>query len=394
MNYRVGVLGFMAHPGLTAEQGGHSGNYGYMDQTAAIRWVHDNIARFGGDPNHVVIMGQSAGAGSVVQQTFSPLAKGLFQGAVMSSGCTWAGTTATLAEAEQTGLSVQKALGAASLAAMRAAPADKILGIQSEFQVGVNRTGIRTGPVIDGYFMPASQTAILAAHKLNDVNIISSFNHDEAASPLGAAKTVAEYQALVRQYYGKDADAFLALYPVAKDGDIAAVSSQVARDNGLTRNARNCSESLFNYGNGRKAYIDMFSRKPAFAPGVVYADMIPAATGAYHTSDIPFWFGTQDAFNKFRQGRAWTPQDRELSDAMTESLITFAKTGSPATARVKWNAWTPTSDALMEFADRPAMKPLNTAGIAWLKAHPVAAMQTGPGAGPTAPGRIEGGPRD
>ena len=79
---------------------------------------------------------------------------------------------------------------------------------------------------------------------------------------------------------------------------------------------------------------------------------------------------------------------------MTESLITFAKTGSPATARVKWNAWTPTSDALMEFADRPAMKPLNTAGIAWLKAHPVAAMQTGPGAGPTAPGRIEGGPRD
>lgn len=392
-NYRVGVLGFMAHPELTKEQGGHSGNYGYLDQTAALKWVHDNIARFGGDPAHVVIMGQSAGAGSVVQQTYSPLAKGLFQGAVMSSGCTWgsAGGT-TLVDAEKIGLQVQSLLGATNLSGMRAAPADKILATQSENQVGVNRQGVRTGAIIDGYFMPDTQAGILKARALNNVNIIASFNHDEAASPLGRAKTVAEYQAMVRQFYGKDADGFLALYPVTRDADIAAVSSQVARDNGLARNARGCAQTLADYGNGKKAYIDMFSQKPSFAPGVVYADMVPAQTGAYHTADIPFWFGTQDVFNKFRQGRAWTAHDRELSSQMMDSLITFAKTGSPATARVKWTAWSDSNDALMEFGDSAAMTPLNAKGIDWLKAHPVAGMQTGPG-GP-APGRIEGGPRD
>jgi para-nitrobenzyl esterase len=128
-NYRVGVLGFMAHPELTKEQGGHSGNYAYLDQNAALKWVHDNIERFGGDPSRVVIMGQSAGAGSVTQQTFSPLSKGLFSGAVMSSGCSWGSATGTsLTEGETNGIEIQKRLGATSLAELRNIPADKISG--------------------------------------------------------------------------------------------------------------------------------------------------------------------------------------------------------------------------------------------------------------------------
>ena len=97
-NYRVGILGFMAHPELTKEQGGHSGNYGYLDQNAALKWINRNIAKFGGDPAKVIISGQSAGAGSVVQQIFSPLSKGLFRGAVMLSTCNWTGEGTPLAD--------------------------------------------------------------------------------------------------------------------------------------------------------------------------------------------------------------------------------------------------------------------------------------------------------
>src|SRR5579883_3482223 len=107
-NYRVGILGFMAHPELTREQGGHSGNYAYLDQNAALKWIHDNIAKFGGDPNKVLIMGQSAGAGSVVAQIFSPLSHGLFSTAVMSSGCNWDNNPVPLADGEKVGLEIQQ----------------------------------------------------------------------------------------------------------------------------------------------------------------------------------------------------------------------------------------------------------------------------------------------
>ena len=202
LNYRVGILGFMAHPELTREQGGHSGNYAYLDQNAALKWIHDNIAKFGGDPSKIVITGQSAGAQSVTAQLFSPLSKGLFLRRSMSSGCNWVGTNGplgggipSLADGEKIGLEVQKRLGAASLSEMRLAPADKILALQAESQVGNNNPGIRTGQVIDGYFTPKSRLETLQAHEFNDVAIIASFNHEDldAGSPLVNAKTVADY---------------------------------------------------------------------------------------------------------------------------------------------------------------------------------------------------------
>jgi para-nitrobenzyl esterase len=393
MNYRVGILGYMAHPELTSEQGGHSGNYGYLDQNAALRWVHENIAQFGGDPDKVVIMGQSAGAGSVTQQLFSPLSKGLFRGAVMSSGCGWATAPGTpLAQAEQVGLEVQKQLGVTTLAAMRLAPADRILALQSEFQLGINRGGIRTGPIIDGYFAPKQQIDILKEHLFNDVPIIAGYNHDEASNPFLQAKTVADYKALAGKFYEKDAAAFLAAYPVKSDADVAHQTREISLDNGLARNARGCGLVQAQY-NKSATYINIFSHKPSFAPGIVYADMKPAETGAYHTADIPFWFGTQEAFNKFRQGRAWTDYDRTLSAQMTESLIAFANSGNPATAAVKWMPWTPKSEMKIEFGDKVSMVPVNAKGINWLLAHPVAEMQaTGPGG--IAPGRVAGSPRD
>ncbi len=168
-NYRLGILGFMAHPELTKEQGGHSGNYGYLDQSAALKWIQQNIAAFGGDPAKVIISGQSAGAGSVAQQIFSPRSQGLFRGAVMFSACNFTSSNTPLAEGEATGLEIQKALEAASLDDMRQVPADRILSIQNEFQLGRSVPGIRTSGVIDGYFMPDTKAAILAAGGAADV---------------------------------------------------------------------------------------------------------------------------------------------------------------------------------------------------------------------------------
>lgn len=392
LNYRLGILGFMAHPELTREQGGHSGNYAYLDQNLAIRWVHDNIAQFGGDPNKIIIMGQSAGAGSVVAQTFSPLSKGLFRGAVMSSGCNWGGgfqgqPMPGLADGEKVGLEVQKRLGAASLEDMRQVPADKILALQAENQVGNSNPGIRAGAIIDGYFTPKSRLETLQAHAFNDVPIIASFNHEDldASNPLVNAKSVAEYQEIAANMYGADAPAFLKLFPVTQDSDIRKVGIDAAREANLEQNARTCARLQSQY-NKSPAYIDTFSLNPSFAPGVKIADMNPATAGAYHTADIPFWFGTQDVFNMFRQTRAWNAWDRKLSAAMMDSLIAFADTGNPNTPDVKWPAWSPKNEQKIVFGDTIHVVKLDTARMDWLAAHPAKPVAR------TAPNRP--GPRD
>jgi para-nitrobenzyl esterase len=393
-NYRVGVLGFMAHPELSAEQGGHSGNYAYLDQSAALKWVHDNIARFGGDPAKVIIMGQSAGAGSVIAQIHSPLSKGLFRAAVMSSGCSFgAATGVSLADGEKNGLEIQKRLGAANLAELRNIPADKIIAAQIEFQVGTSVTaGIRATPIIDGYFTPKTQLEIARAHEMNDVPIIASFNHDESVNALMNAQSVDEYRGIARRMYGADADAFLALYPVSSMADVPRVAGQVARESGLESNARNCAQIQSQY-NKSAAYIDTFSRRHSYAPGVKIADQDVATVGAYHTGDIPFFFGTLDAFNSLRTTRAWTASDRDLSGKMMGTLIAFANTGNPSTADVQWPAWSPSAEVKLEFggAQQAAVVKLNTAGLDWLKAHPAQAVAAAPGTGGA---RIGSGPRD
>jgi len=292
-NYRVGILGFMAHPELTAEQGGHSGNYGYLDQTFALRWIQQNIGAFGGDPAKVIISGQSAGAGSVVQQIFSPLAKGLFRGGVMLSGCNYTGSNRPLAEAEAVGLEVQQRLEAFSLDDMRQIPADRILAIQNEGQVGRSVEGVRTGGVIDGYFMTGTKAEVLEAHGAADVPIIASFTHDEANNQLKAARTVAEYEKTAREVFGKVADEFLALYPVASDADVPIMAQEAANDAAGLFGAVGCAELQAKY-NTSPTFITVYSRKHPYVPGVEIADQDPATIGAYHTSEVPYYLGTQD----------------------------------------------------------------------------------------------------
>jgi para-nitrobenzyl esterase len=387
-NYRVGILGFMAHPELSKEQGGHSGDYAYLDQNAALRWVHDNIAAFGGDPDKVVITGQSAGAGSVAAQIFSPMSKGLFRGAMMSSSCNFSNSGLSLQQAEQIGLDVQKRLGAASLDAMRQVPADKILGLQAETQVGNNTPGVRAGPLIDGYFLPKTKLEALEAHAVNDVPIIASSNREDldASNALVRAKTVAEYKEMAGRMFGADAPAFLALYPVASDADVRQTALKAAREMGLQANNRGCAQLQAKY-NKSPAYVDLFTRVQPYAAGVKLADLDPATAGAYHTADIPYWFGTLDKYNWLQHTRDWGPTDRKLSEEMMDTLIAFARTGDPSTAAVKWPAWKASDEQLENFADTPRAEPLNIKGMDWLSAH-----KPTPVPAPGAP--VNAGPRD
>lgn len=380
-NYRVGLLGFLAHPELTREQDGHSGNYGLLDQVLALRWIHDNIAAFGGDPARILVIGQSAGAGSVALQLVSPLAKGLFTRAMMSSGCNFEAVTPSLAQGERTGLDIQRYLGAASLAELRNIPADRLVAAQLEGQIGVKVVkGVRAGPVIDGYFLPRAPREILESGAMSDVPIIASFNHDESVSPLMRAHTVAEYQAIARQMYGADAEAFLALYPVHDAEEIRTVAGRAAREGGLESHALACAQlqSRFNHS---KAYIDLFSRHHAFAPGVHIADYDVATTGAYHTGDIPFWFGTLDAFNLQRHTRDWTPTDYALSSLMMDALVSFAARGDPSSKALDWPAWSADRELKLEWGGRALAEvvPIEVTRIEWLRSHPARHIEGGGG---------------
>lgn len=375
-NYRVGILGFMAHPELTAEQGGHSGNYGYLDQNAALRWIHQNIALFGGDPRKVVLSGQSFGSGSVAAQYTSALSKGLFSAALMSSACgfTTEGQNApvSLADAEKVGLDVQKRLGAPDLAAMRNVPADKILALQAETQVGTSVQGLRARPAIDGYFWTGNKEDAFATGKASDVPIIASSNGDDLdsnSSPLTKAKTIAEYRSAARLMYGADADQFLKLYPVATDAEVPRMAHRAAMESGMVKSSRTCADVKAKY-NKSPAYIDTFTHKHPYAPGLRLADQNVATVGAYHTADVPYWFDTLGNYNMFRTTRVPTAWDRQLTDIMAGALIALANTGSPSTALFRWPAFTEQRPAYAVFGDTASVERLDIHRMDWAASHP------------------------
>jgi para-nitrobenzyl esterase len=380
LNYRVGALGFMAHPELTLEQGGHSGNYGYLDQNAALKWVHDNIAAFGGDPTKVLITGQSFGAGSVAAQLFSPLSRGLFRSAAMWSACNFVTAGPDLGTAEQAGLEIQKRLGAANLQEMRFAPADKILALQAENQLGVSVEGVRTPPLIDGYFTVGNKDAVLAAHEVTDVPIMVNSNTDDLdanMSPLVRATTVTEYRDIARQLYGANAEEFLRLFPVKEDADVYAAAHAAARESGMLKASRTCAQSQASYDKS-PTYISLFSRKHPYVPNVKLADQDPETIGAYHTADVPYWLGTFDAFNIFRATRKWTAYDHQLSATMLQSLIAFASSGSPQIKELKWPAWNARHEQYVMLGDEISVAALQTARMDWLAAHPPSTLAQTP----------------
>ena len=351
--YRLGALGFMAHPELTAGSPRRaSGNYGHLDQIAALQWIQRNIERFGGDPNRVTVMGQSAGASSAFSLQASPLAKGLFHRIVgMSGGGLRAGSDPiSQSEAEQSGLQLQRVLNVRSLADLRNIPADRILAAQAEFQLGGTAGTVRFRPNIDAHFMPQAPREIFASGRQNDVPLLIGFTRDESGNELRTARSVDEFNAAARKYFGDQAHQFLELYPVRTDADVPAVGAAAVRDGGMATSIR--SWALGQVAKGRSAvYIYMYSHPHSYEPGVKIADLDPATAGAYHTSEVPFFLLTQDVYNRIRRTRAWTEYDRALADKMSDVLVTFSATGAPTTSEVKVPQFTRRAQQFVEFGD-------------------------------------------
>ncbi len=388
INYRLGIMGFLAHPELTKESGHNaSGNWGFLDQVAALEWVQRNIAAFGGNPDNVTLLGQSAGSMSITDLQASPLAKGLFKRVIGMSGTTLsggAGAGVPLAEAEAQGIKLEEALKAKSVDDLRNISSDKI-------EAAARAAGVRAGPDIDGYFLPESVDAIFQAGQQNDVAVItgSTANDIGTTPPIRRAKTVAEYEAAARQMFGDHADEFLKLFPVASDADVPREADYVGRNMGFAIGARNWAKAQTATGK-QPAYLYMLTHVQPYTPGVTFADFNPATAGAYHMSDVPYWLGTYETFNTFRTTRNWAAWDKELSNDMQGVILSFAKTGNPATAAVHFVRYNPADEMRVDFGDTITVEKLNSAQMDFLAAHPVAMMP--PGAGRGRPGR--GGPEN
>jgi para-nitrobenzyl esterase len=370
INYRVGVFGFMAHPEATKESGhAASGNWGLLDQIAGLKWVKRNIAAFGGDPGNVTILGESAGSMAVNDLQASPLAKGLFQKAVGWSGATVAPSRMpALAEGEAEGLKLQSAMRAASLDEMRALSPDKVVAI-------AQATGVRTGPIVDGYFLPGLPQAIFEAGKQNDVPIIVGSTTNDLGTDIAVAKaqTLAEFKTAAAAMYGDKAGEFLAAYPATNDADAKEQAGIASTQAGLGLGNRDWARLQSTTGH-QPAYMYRFDRQEPFVPGVEIADN-PQVRGVYHTTDIEYWLQNQNTLNMIHVTRNWTAYDRELSDEMSDMLVNFAKSGQPAGQGVRLVRYNPAKEQRTVLGDKIHVEDMNTRGMDFMAVNPAARLQ-------------------
>lgn len=363
INYRLGVLGFLAHPELTAESGHDaSGNYGLLDQVSALQWVRHNIAAFGGDPGNVTVAGQSAGAISVYLLTASPLATGLFHRAIVESGPGGLASfglgsarsmAGPLAEAETSGTRVSVARGAASLAELRAMPVDSLTAAPA-----ASSPPLRFGPIVDGYFLVDDVVTVYANGEQNDVPLLTGFNADEASAfPGYGTVTLEAYREMAEQRYGDSADDFLALYPA--DTDQEAGEAQIASRRDMAAVALGGLAEERARTATTEAYLYYFER------GIPWPEH--PEFGAFHTGEVPY------VFNNLRLlDRPWEAVDRELADAVSSYWANFAARGNPnGDGLPTWPAYEAAPRAVMVLGEQigPREMPANHARRAFFKSQ-------------------------
>ncbi|MBO0938333.1 carboxylesterase family protein [Fibrella sp. HMF5335] len=353
VNYRLGVFGFMAHPELTKESPNHaSGNYGLLDQQAALAWVQKNIAAFGGDPKRVTIAGESAGSTSVSAQMASPLSKNLIAGAIGESGSLLGTLTpVTLADAEAIGVKFGESIGAPTLAALRAMPGDQLL--ETTAKPGTPRFS----PCVDGYFFPKPVVAIFMAGEQAHVPLLAGWNSEESGykAILGNdAPTVANYTKAVQKLYGDRSTEILKLYAPATDADVEQVATDLAGDRFIGFSTWKWTD-LHSQTGGKPVYRYFYARpRPAMVPemgnataglaGGVVKNADPSAPkqappkGAVHSAEIEYAMGNLGSNKVY----AWTPDDQKVSQTMMAYFANFIKTGNPNKAGMpRWEAITP-----------------------------------------------------
>lgn len=346
LNYRLGMLGFFTHPELAKENPQHtSGNYGLMDQAAAVQWVKDNIAAFGGDPKNITIFGESAGSFSVSMLMASPLSKNNIAKAIGESGAGFQNRTLpfkSVAERQvQDAAAAKAALGTDDLAALRAVPADKLVA------KGTFPQGVGFPPDIDGYVLPDTLPNLYAKGLQAHIPLIAGWNNDEIRVAVTRAQppvTAASFREQAQKDFGDDAPRFLAAYKSDTDEDALRSAGDLMNDRFLVYSTWRWLDQQVATG-GAPVYryrLDLVPPPDQFHP---------LGSGAFHSDDIEYVFGALDA----RTGTAWTPADRTLSEQIQTYWTNFARTGNPnGTGVPTWPQYKPTDWQVM-YLDNPAI---------------------------------------
>ena len=337
INYRVGVFGFMAHPALTAESPmGSSGNYGLLDQIAALQWVQANAARFGGDAANVTVSGESAGAASVADLLVSPMAKGLFAKAIAFSGASMAVDVPPLAVNEKIGADLAAKLGATTLADLRALPPERLLDA-TRYVPGSGPPRLLFVPNVDGKLLPFDPVRASGTVQ-SPVPLITGYNSAEMIDP--SVRSPAQFKAAVTARYGASAERLLALYPHETEPQAIASNTLIARDRYMA------GLLLWSQDRTRSA------RQPIFA--YLYDHAYPAAKGgqswgAFHSSQLPYVFG-----NLGIGERTFTAADVRVVRQWQTRLLAFLRTGKPGG---DWPQVTRSTATVMGVGDHKGMRP-------------------------------------
>lgn len=355
VNYRLGVFGFLAHPELTQESPHRaSGNYALMDQHMALKWVRQNIAAFGGDPDRITIAGESAGSIAVSAQMASPLSKDLIAGAIGESGAMIFPTLApiTLEQGEKNGLAFAERVQAGSLAALRAMPAAELL------QAASMPGAFNASSTVDGYFLPKLPVAIFAAGGQAKVPLLAGWNSAEI--PYQAfmgldAPTPDNYTKKINERYPDQADLVLKLYPGNTQEEVIRSATALASDGFIVYStwkwidlqARTSGKPVYRYlfSKSKPPMTPEFSNStPGLAGGITQGGQeetmaAPVSEGAPHAFEIEYAMGNLRTNPVY----AWTPADHKVSAVMFGYFANFIKTGNPNGSGLP--EWSPTTDS-------------------------------------------------
>lgn len=333
-NYRVGVFGFLAHPALTAESPhGSSSNYALLDQLAALRWIRDNIANFGGDPKRVTLFGVSAGSASISLLLTSPLAKDLFQRAILESPGAFR-PLASLAEAEAYGLKLGN-----DLAQLRRMSTEELLAKTPLFVPKMR--GLTTPrvlrPIRDGWVIPRDERDAFATGHYHPMPIIVGTNRDEGSVFVGAwpVTDMTAYRAFALENFGAAADAALQQYPASGDAEVLPRVAEMFADTQFNYGAWALARAMAGSGKGTWRYLFMKRRSGQ-------------ADGPNHGDEVSFVFGASGAS---RKGAAFDADDLALSQTVMKLWVQFARTADPNGAGVPWPSYDASRDNYLELAD-------------------------------------------
>ena len=353
ISYRVGPFGFLAAPELSKESGHGSGAYGLMDQIAGLKWVQANVAKFGGDPAKVTILGHSAGGFAVSMLAASPQAKGLFRAVISQSGANFsppvdqasAGSNfQTLRLAEANGQAWLEGLGAHSLAEARALPAATVEKAQR------NPGAPRFWPPVDGYVVTADQVELYKARRFNDTPILVGDVSDESAAFGRRVMTPEAFEADVRKDFGARADTILAAYGHADEAGATRSATQLRSDTTFDWGQYTWARMETSYGKNR-AFVYRFDKPTPANPN-----------GSGHGQDVQYVFGNLGVGGRTQP----TDADRALSAQMQTYWVNFAKTLDPNGAGLpKWPAFTADQPQMMRFGVDPG--PAQVANLERLK---------------------------